>query len=32
MVIPLPCAATQNIHVPVMLAEGQNDALDCNAA
>lgn len=32
VVIPVPRAATQAIHVPVLLADGQNDALDCNAA
>jgi pimeloyl-ACP methyl ester carboxylesterase len=32
VVIPVPRAATRAIHVPVMLADGQNDALDGNAA
>lgn len=32
VVIPVPRSATQAIHVPVLLADGQNDALDCNAA
>ncbi len=32
MVIPVPQAATQNIHVPVLLADVQNEALDGNAA
>ncbi len=32
MVIPVPQAATQNIHAPVLFADGQNEALDCNAA
>jgi pimeloyl-ACP methyl ester carboxylesterase len=32
VVIPVPRATTQAIHVPVMLADGQYDALDCNAA
>lgn len=31
VVLPVPRAATLAIHVPVMLADGQTDALDCSA-
>jgi pimeloyl-ACP methyl ester carboxylesterase len=32
VVIPVPRAMTRRIHVPVLLAVGQDDALDCDSA